>query len=355
MTLHIRPATLTGIPALREMLVATWHATYDATLGAEKVDEIAAYWHSNDKLTAEFAEADANLADHALLVADDAGALVGTASAHLTSCGRLDLARLYIAPHRQGAGLGTALFRAVLARFPAARTLRLEVEPRNAKAIHFYTQLGLVAIATGSACSGDTKAAIAHLIMEATLPVLDLRPARDSDAQDLFGLMALCFAEYPGCFVDPHDDMPDLVTPGQWKMREKNGHTLGGEFLVLEDQTGRVCACIAVDFPEGNSAIAADKAGAGSSNLQSGQIMRAELHRLYVRPDMRGGGIARSMITRVEQIARAAGAGGVMMWSDTRFTTAHRLYESLAYTRGMKRPLGDISNSVEYFFEKSWV
>ena len=41
-----------------------------------------------------------------------------------------------------------------------------------------------------------------------------IRPARDEDAQDLFGLLALCFAEYPGCYVDPHDDLAELRAPG---------------------------------------------------------------------------------------------------------------------------------------------
>ena len=46
---------------------------------------------------------------------------------------------------------------------------------------------------------------------------LRLRLATDDDAQDLFGLLALCFAEYPGCYVDPHGDLVDLLlTVGSW-------------------------------------------------------------------------------------------------------------------------------------------
>ncbi len=41
----------------------------------------------------------------------------------------------------------------------------------------------------------------------ATSAVARIRPARDDDAQDLFGLLALCFADYPGCYVDPHEDL----------------------------------------------------------------------------------------------------------------------------------------------------
>jgi putative acetyltransferase len=155
---------------------------------------------------------------------------------------------------------------------------------------------------------------------------LDLRLAADRDAQDLFGLLALCFAEYPGCFVDPHDDLPDLRAPGA--SFEKRG----GAFWVLEDESGRIRACVAVDFPE---------AGA------------AELHRLYVRPDQRGRGLGASLVRHVERHAREQGVQRIFFWSDTRFTTAHRLYERMGYAQVPgERDLGDISNSVEYRFEK---
>lgn len=337
MSLSLRPAVLADIPALRAMLMETWHATYDATLGVDKVDAIAARWHSIEALTFELEEAEAAPAANALLVAMREGALVGSASASCAPGGPLELARLYIAPQSQRGGLGTALLRAILVRFSHARALRLEVEPRNASAIAFYRRHGLEVVARGSACGGDTKAAVEHLIMEAPLPLLPLRPAVDADAQDLFGLMALCFAEYPGCFVDPHDDMPDLVRPGHWKERVKEGVKLGGEFLVLEDERGRVCASVAVNFPQ----ISGDKSPV------------AELHRLYVRPDCRKRGIAGALVARAEAMAKGQGATRMILWSDTRFIDAHRLYERFGYAKAARpRKLGDISQSMEYHFSK---
>lgn len=172
--------------------------------------------------------------------------------------------------------------------------------------------------------------------------ISNLRAAFDADAQDLFGLLTLCFAEYPGCYTDPHGDLPDLVKPGRWKERRgkmengADGRLLGGEFLVVEDERGRVCACIALDFPR----------------LDTDGSVVAELHRLYVRPDQRGRGLAGALVNRVEAMAREAGARRIELWSDTRFLTAHRLYERLGYARGGVRPLGDISQSVEFFFDK---
>lgn len=154
----------------------------------------------------------------------------------------------------------------------------------------------------------------------------EVRHARDADAQDLFGLLALCFSEYPGCYVDPHDDLRDLLAPA---------HAFAGEgaaFWVREDERGRVAACVAVDFPE------------------PGQ---AELHRLYVRPDRRRRGWGEAMVRLAEAHARGHGATRLVFWSDTRFAGAHRLYERLGYRRlAGCRNLADISGSVEYRFEK---
>jgi putative acetyltransferase len=154
-----------------------------------------------------------------------------------------------------------------------------------------------------------------------------IRPVVDGDRQDLFGLISVCYADYPGCFVDPHDDLPDLLAPG-------SSYAAGnGAFWAVEDERGRVCACVAVDFP---------------------QERTAELHRLYVRPDQRGLGLGSALVHQAETYARAAGARRMILWSDTRFTTAHRLYRRLGYRQlPGQRELSDISKSVEYGFEKA--
>jgi putative acetyltransferase len=153
-----------------------------------------------------------------------------------------------------------------------------------------------------------------------------LRQVTDEDAQDLFGLLALCFSEYPGCYVDPHDDLTDLRAP------DRSFVDKGGVFWVVEDERGRVCACIAIDYPE---------PGAG------------ELHRLYVRPDRRRRGLGERLIRLAEDHARGRGAARIFFWSDTRFASAHRLYERLGYARAEgTRDLGDVSSSVEYRFAK---
>jgi putative acetyltransferase len=155
-----------------------------------------------------------------------------------------------------------------------------------------------------------------------------IRLVIDADAQDLFGLLSLCYAEYPGCFVDPHDDLPDLRAAGS------SYAATDGAFWAVEDERGRVCACVAVDFPERGT---------------------AELHRLYVRSDRRGQGLGSLLVHQAENRARARGADHIVLWSDTRFTTAHRLYRRLGYTQvDGQRQLADISESAEYRFEKTF-
>jgi len=152
-----------------------------------------------------------------------------------------------------------------------------------------------------------------------------VRSVRDEDAQDLFGLIAICYAEYPGCFVDPHGELPDLHAPST------SYAETDGAFWAVEDERGRVCACVAVDFPKDGT---------------------AELHRLYVRPDRRGQGLGSRLVRQAESHARAKGATRMILWSDTRFVTAHRLYRRLGYVQEGWRQLEDLSKSAEYRFER---
>ncbi|HRJ69603.1 MAG TPA: GNAT family N-acetyltransferase [Beijerinckiaceae bacterium] len=162
--LRIRDATLADVAAVRALLIETWHATYDGTLGAEKVREITDRWHAEAVLAAQVDEGNA-----AFLVAEREGKLVATASAALGCDRSIDLRRLYVHPSDQGRGVGKELFASCLARFPACQSVRLEVEPRNAAAIAFYRRLGFIEKERGGACGGDEQAAIEHLVMERTL------------------------------------------------------------------------------------------------------------------------------------------------------------------------------------------
>lgn len=317
----IRPATPGDLPAVSRVLGETWRHALGPVLGLEAVEAITGRWHAPEALAR-----DLDRPDHAFLVAEEQGGTVATASARLSEDGTAILDRLYVLPERQGGGIGRALMGAAFAALRPARLHRLEVAAANGAARAFYERQGFSLVAERPSEAVGLVALYERPVRPASA-ALTLRPVRDGDAQDLYGLVTLCFAEFPGCFTDPHGDLPDLRAPATAIALKP-----GGAFWVVEDGGGRVCACVCVDFPEPGT---------------------AELHRLYVRPDQRRQGLAERLVRLVEAHAAGQGARRVMFWSDTRFTGAHRLYERLGYVRGpVTRDLGDVSNSVEYFYEK---
>ena len=149
-----------------------------------------------------------------------------------------------------------------------------------------------------------------------------IREARDEDADDLISLVGACFAEYPGCVLDVDGELPEL------RRIASAFRAWGGEFWVAEC-TGRALASIGW--------------------LPAGEAV--ELCKLYVDASLRHRGLAHRLCERVEQVARRRGAARVELWSDTRFETAHLLYEKRGYRRGGDtRRLHDRSDTVEYYY-----
>lgn len=148
-----------------------------------------------------------------------------------------------------------------------------------------------------------------------------VRPATDDDATGVIDLITRVFAEYPGCVLDVDREEPELRTPASSFDR----------FWVVEEN-GAVVGCIAC-------ALHGDT---------------CELKKLYVDKPARGRGFARRLVELVEMTARDHGADLIELWSDTRFVTAHAVYERLGYqASGRTRDLHDLSNTTEYHFTKS--
>jgi ribosomal protein S18 acetylase RimI-like enzyme len=131
--IHIRPARSDELADVRDLLVETWHDTYDALLGAETVTRITDEWHSVESLSRQL-----DLASACFLVAHEKGRIVGHVFANAQQLPVLVLARLYVRPHCQRRGIGKALLDAAVATYPGARVIRLEVEAGNPKGIAFY-------------------------------------------------------------------------------------------------------------------------------------------------------------------------------------------------------------------------
>jgi len=160
----IRDVAAADVPTVRAVLVETWHATYDRIYGADKVAEITDDWHAVPVLTREVGAAGTSF-----LLAERDGCTLATSLAQLENDGCVLLRRLYVAPAAQAQGIGSALLERTLSRFPDARCVRLEVEPRNEGAIRFYERNGFRRMHPAGSCCGrsDLKA----VVMEKTLLV----------------------------------------------------------------------------------------------------------------------------------------------------------------------------------------
>lgn len=153
-----------------------------------------------------------------------------------------------------------------------------------------------------------------------------LRDATDDDSWSLIALIAACWAEYPGCVTDVAGEYPELLAPA------RHYGEVGGRLWVVPDG-GWIAACV------------------GACPCSSGTV---ELVKLYVARHRRGQGLGRALVGVAESFALARGAGGIELWSDSRFLDAHRLYLRLGYQRtGATRALHDLSATTEYGFRKS--
>ncbi len=135
----IRPATSDDIGKVRNLLVATWHDTYDSLLGVERVTETTNRWHALDVLTTQAARPNASF-----LVASQSGEAVGHAFAVEQDGDVLLLSRLYVLPTCQRQGIGDELLRVAVRRHPGMKRVQLVVEARNTKALAFYGRHGFM-------------------------------------------------------------------------------------------------------------------------------------------------------------------------------------------------------------------
>ena len=135
--LVIRDAEAADVPAVRALLVETWHATYDGIYGWRRVAEMTNAWHSPESLHSQLGREEG-----VFLVGLVGEEIVATASARPERDGAALLTRLYVLPARQGVGIGRTLLQVALACFPQAPVARLEVESQNEPAIAFYERMG---------------------------------------------------------------------------------------------------------------------------------------------------------------------------------------------------------------------
>jgi GNAT superfamily N-acetyltransferase len=153
-----------------------------------------------------------------------------------------------------------------------------------------------------------------------------LRPAEAQDTDGIQTLIAEVYAEYD-CRLDVERDEPYLSDPAACFRQS------GGELWVVEDE-GVVKA-------------------SGAVWLHAGAL--AELKTLYVHRRLRRQGWGRRLVTMAIDHARRNGRRQMILWSDTRFLDAHRLYTAMDFLQTGRRELKDSNNSTEYGFERALI
>ena len=137
--LIVRTATEHDLIAVNRLLVETWHDTYDALLGVEKVTQITTAWHAIAKLAEQVVAPDSSF-----LVAEESGSIIGHAVGHVRPPREMMLARLYVLPAHQRRGVGVRLLSELVARQPGCARIVADVEPDNVKAVSFYRRQGFI-------------------------------------------------------------------------------------------------------------------------------------------------------------------------------------------------------------------
>jgi ribosomal protein S18 acetylase RimI-like enzyme len=159
----VRTAAERDLAKVSELLSETWHATYDALYGAEKVSEIAARWHSVTALKARLERKDSEF-----VVADDGKALAGMGYAAMAKDRPKTaiLHQLYVLPQYQREGIGRDMFAELETCFPDAEKMQLHIEKDNLPAVSFYERLGFEKIGE---TVDDFAVGIAMLVLEKRL------------------------------------------------------------------------------------------------------------------------------------------------------------------------------------------
>lgn len=173
----------------------------------------------------------------------------------------------------------------------------------------------------------------------------ELRFATDADAAAVTELVSGCFAEYPGCVLDPRGMDVWMAAPATYYTERQ------GQIWVLSDYRGDPEPLPGAGAAPRVSPPGTINACVGWAPLSGSRI---ELKNLYVSASKRRQGLGRRLVALVERKATQRNADEVLLWSDTRFLDAHRLYSGLGYRQtGAQRAWDDPSHSIEYEFIKA--
>ncbi|MDX2114188.1 MAG: GNAT family N-acetyltransferase [Planctomycetota bacterium] len=156
------------------------------------------------------------------------------------------------------------------------------------------------------------------------------RPLEEPDVPGVIELIGRCYAEY-GLRLNLEDECEAHLSHLIEHFRAPDDPVRrGGEFWVREDGSGVVRATAALALERSDAAVS------------------GELKSMYVDGPWRRMGIGRGLAELVIREARGRGCDELVLWSDTRFTKAHAMYEALGFQRFGLRDIHDSNASKEW-------
>jgi len=153
---------------------------------------------------------------------------------------------------------------------------------------------------------------------------MKIRPVIKRDVPQIIKLIGDIWVEYD-CVWNLEQEDKHLLAPDDYF------HSHNGEFWVAAIKS-EIIATVAVLMLDDTT---------------------AELKSLYVRKDFRKQGLGEDLTNLAVEFARMKRARKIILWSDTRFTKAHRLYERMKFQKTGERELNDLNNSVEFGFKRN--
>jgi predicted GNAT family N-acyltransferase len=225
------------------------------------------------------------------------------------------LGRIAVRADRRGGGLGALVVTDLVRAAATAGLPRLRLHSQ-AEVVGFYERLGWHAVG-----EPDVEAGIAHRWMARDL-LPGLRPVTDADAAGLQTLVAGCFAAYEGAVLE-------LDGLDAWMHRPASELAAKGAQVWVVPGAGASLAASGGWQPAGD---------------------RLEVKTMYTSVLHRRKGYAAALLGLVLRAGREQGKQ-VELWTDTRFTDAHRLYERAGFRRlPGSRQLHDLSGTTEHHY-----
>jgi len=153
---------------------------------------------------------------------------------------------------------------------------------------------------------------------------MKIRPVIKKDVPQIIKLIGDIWAEYD-CVLDTETDDKYLIAPDDYF------HSKDGEFWVVAERN-EIVGTVAV--------------------IMLGETT-AELKSLYVGKNFRNQGLGENLTKLAVKFASLKGRSEIILWSDTRFIEAHKLYEKIGFKRLGERELDDINKSSEFGYKRN--